>query len=126
MIKVLPCWFRKCLGPFRMLTLERYSETRLFRHLSNHVCCSLIFLKHINYEIHIFLSKCSIFDVKFRNEVKTSEIFFCFLDNYIWVDCHKFSLLRREYLSSRHRESMCQQTVLRFQILLFSEEFRYH
>ena len=37
MIKVLWCWFQQCLGPFTMLLVQGCFETRLFRHLSNHV-----------------------------------------------------------------------------------------
>ena len=33
MIKVVPCIFEQCLGPVSMLTVQRYSETGLFRHL---------------------------------------------------------------------------------------------
>ena len=37
MIKVLWCRFQKCLCTFTMLLVERSSEARLFRHLSNHI-----------------------------------------------------------------------------------------
>ena len=34
MIKVLPCRFPKCLGPFKMLTVEGCSKTGLLRHFN--------------------------------------------------------------------------------------------
>ena len=40
-----------------MLIVERYSETRLFRHLSNNVFATLQFWKYISYEGHFFLQK---------------------------------------------------------------------
>ena len=56
-------------------------------------------------EIHkllgsFFFSKFSRFDANFRNERKSSEKSFCFLDNCTWIRFVKFYLLRREYLSS--------------------------
>ena len=43
--------------------------------------------------------KILIIDLDFRNGAKNSEKFSCFLDNWIWTGCGKFSPLRREYLS---------------------------
>ena len=37
MIKVVSCRLQQCYGPFTKLLLDASSETRLFRHLSNHV-----------------------------------------------------------------------------------------
>ena len=39
--KVVIFRFQQCLGPFTMSLIEGYSETRLSRHLSNHVFHSL-------------------------------------------------------------------------------------
>ena len=36
MKKVMRCWFQECLGRFTMLLAEGFSETRVYRHLSNH------------------------------------------------------------------------------------------
>ena len=36
MVKVLPLRFQECLGPFARLVVEGFSETELFRHLSNY------------------------------------------------------------------------------------------
>ena len=95
MIKVLSCRFQKCLGPFRLLTVERCSETGLCRHFSNHVFRCLFFRKYISYEGH----QCSKFDVDFTNGIRNSEKMFCFLDNSSWIGCCKFSPLRKENLS---------------------------
>ena len=40
------------------------------------------------------------FDVDFRIAVKNVEKVFCFLDNWFWIGCGKFSLLQTEYLPS--------------------------
>ena len=37
MIKVVWCRFKKCLDQFTMLLVDRFSETELFRDLSNYV-----------------------------------------------------------------------------------------
>ena len=47
-----------------------------------------------------FFFKCSKFHVDFENARKSSEKAFSFWDNYFWIGCVKFSLLRREYWSS--------------------------
>ena len=47
-----------------------------------------------------FFWKCSKFKVDFENATKNSEKAFCFWDNYVRNGCVKFSVLRREYLSS--------------------------
>ena len=36
-LKVLLCRFKQCLKPFNMLSVEKSSETSIFRHLPNHV-----------------------------------------------------------------------------------------
>ena len=47
-----------------------------------------------------FFSKCSKFNVDFKNAAKNWEKVFCFSDNYIWTDIVKLSLLRTGYFSS--------------------------
>ena len=47
----------------------------------------------------ILFSKCSKFDLHFKNAEKNSQKGFCFLDNWIRIGCVKLSLLRRDYLS---------------------------
>ena len=37
MVKVLSFRFQQCFGPFTMLVIEGSSETKLLRHLCNHV-----------------------------------------------------------------------------------------
>ena len=52
----------------------------------------------MSYEGYLFFCKCSKCDVAFINGRKNSENIFCFLDNWIWIGCSKFSLLPRQYL----------------------------
>ena len=47
-----------------------------------------------------FFWKCSKFNLALKNEETNWENVFCFLDNCIQIGSFKFSLLRREYLSS--------------------------
>ena len=56
MTKKLLSRFKKCLGPFNMLTVHKCSDTELFRHLSNPAFCNLKFQKQITCEDHL-LSK---------------------------------------------------------------------
>ena len=41
MTNILPLKFKQCFGVFNMLTSQKCSDTRLFRHLSNLAFCSL-------------------------------------------------------------------------------------
>ena len=43
-----------CLGLFTMFLVEGYSETVLFRYLSNHVFQTLQFRKYISYDCHLY------------------------------------------------------------------------
>ena len=83
-----------------MSTVGRCFETRLFKNLSNHIFCSLLFRKYVTDEDHISFWKCSIVDVDLRHGAKKWEFFFCFLDNCTWIEWGNFFLLRREYLLS--------------------------
>ena len=101
-----------------MLTVYTSSDTGLFKHLSNH---ALHILQSIIFETNqlwgsYFFSKCSKFDVDFRNGKKNWKKFLDFWENWIWIDFAKQSLLPRE--NACHRESIGQQRVKRFQILL--------
>ena len=98
MVKVLCCRFKECLGTFNMLTVKRCFETVLFRNFSNHVFRSLQFRKYIKNESHFLLNMLK-FHWGFTNAGKSLEIFFCFLDNCIWIGSRQFSLLGRKYFS---------------------------
>ena len=41
MTKIRPCSLKQCFGPFKMLTVHKCSDTRLFRVLINPAFCSL-------------------------------------------------------------------------------------
>ena len=84
----LPWWLSK--GPLKRDFLDIYLTT---------------FSKSVISEIQnlwgsSFFSKCSKFDLVFKNGEKKQEKVFRFWDNCIWIDIVKFSLLRRAYLSS--------------------------
>ena len=55
MVKLLSFRLQERFNPFVMLSLEGYSETRLFRHFSNDVFRGTEFRKHISYEGYPFL-----------------------------------------------------------------------
>ena len=55
MVKVLSFTLQQGFDPFAMLSVERSSETRFGRHLSNHLFGSRAFRKHISYEDHPYL-----------------------------------------------------------------------
>ena len=57
----------QCAGLFNMLTVEGCPEMGLFRYLSNLVFGSRYFRRYITYEGHLFFSKCSKYDINFRN-----------------------------------------------------------
>ena len=89
--------FEQCLCLFTMLLVEEFSQTGLFRHLSNHVFHSPYGQKYISYEGHLFLKMFKI-DSNFRKCKKKIEK--TVFDKCIWKCCNKLPLLRREYLSS--------------------------
>ena len=77
MVKVLWCSFQQCLGSFTMLLLEEFSEMGLFRHLSNHVF-GVRNVENTKSMRVTFFSKCSKFNLDFKNAEKNSEKVFCF------------------------------------------------
>ena len=96
LIKLLWCRFEQCLGMFSMLLVKGFSQTELFRHLSDNV------FRVRNFKITkpmrtAFLSKCSKFHVDFKNAAENSEEVSSFWDNCIWIGIVKWSLLRRGY-----------------------------
>ena len=96
----------QALWTFNSLTIGGCYETVLFRYLSDHtfyISQSLISEIH-NLRGSSFFSKCWKFDVDSRNIVKYWEKAFTVLDNCFLIGCFKFSLLRREYLSSVIKE----------------------
>ena len=111
----MSCWFRQCLELLNTLIAERSSEARRFGRSSNHLFRSQYFGKYWNYETHIFLSKCSKFNVGLIKAIKIAQKIFCFWDNAVWSCCCKFIIFRREYLSSA---ANVLKTVLNFQFWL--------
>ena len=57
-------------------------------------------LRHTSSITLIFFLKMLKYNLDFKNAETRSEQISCFWDNCIWIGCIKFSLLRREYLSS--------------------------
>ena len=98
MIKVLWWSLQRCLALFTMLLVDVLSETGIFRHLSHYffVVRKIVIEKFLRV---IFFSKCSEFNVDFKNGENNSEICLCFWDNCILIGMIKFSLLRTSYLS---------------------------
>ena len=82
-----------------MLLVQASSETRLFRHLDNHVF-RLRNFGNAKAERVIFFSKCSKFQTLFKKEAKNGKKVFCFSDNCIWFGIVKLSLWRTKYFSS--------------------------
>ena len=97
-IKVLWSTFQQYYAPFTVLLDDGFSEQGLLRHLSNNVFGAHNFGNTKSMRV-IFFSKCSKFNVDFKNAEKKPEIFFCFWYNWIWIDIVKLSLLRTWYLS---------------------------
>ena len=99
MIKVLSCKFEQFLGPFTMLLVEMSSETKLFRHLSNHVFGVRIFGNTKSMRV-AFLSKFSKINAALKNAAKSFKKVFCFMDNCIWTGIIILKILRTGYLLS--------------------------
>ena len=100
MVKVLSFRFQHCFGLLTMLLVEGFSETGLFRHLSNHVFRSPVSSKMHQLSLPSFYWTCSKFILNLENAKKSSENIFRSLHNSIWKCCNKLPLSRREYLSS--------------------------
>ena len=69
MIKVLWCRFRHCWGMFTMVLVEGFSQTQLFRHLSDHVFGVRNF-GNTKWKTVIFFSKCLKVIVALKNAAK--------------------------------------------------------
>ena len=72
MPKVLLFRFEQCLGPFIMMLFKGFSETGLFRYLSNHGFLSPAFRKDISYEGHLYFENFQFLLIfqKFREKVE--------------------------------------------------------
>ena len=99
MKKVLWRRIQQCLATISMLLVEVFSETSLFRHLSNQVFRVTNFRNAEAVRVNFF-SKYSKLNVFFKNAAQNWENFFCFLDNSVWIVIVKLSLLRTRYFSS--------------------------
>ena len=74
-----------------MLLVKDYSETGLFRHLSNHVFRSLQVQKYISYEGHLFFLKIFKIESKFRkSKKKLKKIFVSDIIPFenVRINCH--------------------------------------
>ena len=98
-IKILWCRFEKCLGTCAMLVVEASSETRLFRHLSNHVFGVRNFRNIKAMRVMFFFKRFRISAWLQKSRKRLRKTFF-FTDNCIWIGIVKLSLLRTGYLSS--------------------------
>ena len=92
------CRFQQFLGTFTMLLVEGFSQTRPFRHLSNHISESVISQIQKLWGSSFF-SKYSKFQLDFKKEGKILRKMLCFSDNCIWNCTVKLSLLRSGYFS---------------------------
>ena len=99
MIKVLWWRFQQCLGtlkcclsngPLKRDSLDIYLTT----------FSESVFSETQKLWRSCFDSKCSKFNIDFKNAAKNWEKFFCFPDNCIWIGVVKLSLLRTGYFSS--------------------------
>ena len=94
-------WWRlqQCLGIFNMLLVERWSEKRHFRHLSDYIfgVCNFGNTKSMR---AISVPESLKFKLDFKNVAETWENFFWFWDNCIWIGYVKLSLLRTGFFSS--------------------------
>ena len=99
LIKVLWLIYKQSVGTFTMLLVKVFSQTRLFRHLSDYDYGVR------NFEITksmrvIFFSKFLKFNLDFKTLAKNWEKVICFWDNFIWIGIVKLSLVRTGYFSS--------------------------
>ena len=99
MINLLWCRFQRWLDMFTMLLLKGFSQTELFRHLSDNVSRVRNF-KITKSMMASFFSKCSEFHLDFKNGAENSEKVSSLWDNCNWNGIVKLSLLRSGYISS--------------------------
>ena len=94
--------FRQCLGTFTMLLVDGFSETGIFRHLSDYVSGfrNSGIPKFMTVIILFFFQYVQDFHVDLKLAPKNSEKVFCFLDNCIWIGIVKFSPSRTGYILS--------------------------
>ena len=78
MVKVLSSTLPQLLGPFTILLFKGSSEMLRFRHLPHHLFESMQFWKYMGYEGQFFFSKCSKFNVDFKNAERNGEKVCCF------------------------------------------------
>ena len=89
MVKALSFSFEQCFGPFTMLLVEGSFETRLFRHLSNHVSRSPEVQKYIGYEDHLLFIMFKL-NLNLENAKKNYKIFFVseiFASEKVAINC---------------------------------------
>ena len=91
--------FQQCFDQFTMLLIESFSETGLFRHLSNHVFRSPQVQKYISYEGYLLFENVQNWISISKLRIRKLEKIFRFWDNCIWKCCNKLALFWREYLS---------------------------
>ena len=97
MPKVLLFRFEQCLGPFIMMLFKGFSETGLFRYLSNHGFLSPAFRKDISYESHLYFENFQNFIDISKIQRKSGENVLPLRDNCISIACVKLSFLRTQY-----------------------------
>ena len=97
MPKVLLFRFEQCLGPFIMMLFKGFSETGLFRYLSNHGFLSPAFRKDISYEGHLYFENFQFFIDISKIQRKSGENVLPWRDNCISIACVKLSFLRTQY-----------------------------
>ena len=78
MTKRLPCRFRHSFGPFNMLTVHKFSDTGLYKHLSNPAFCSLELQKQMTSGAYVFFQSLPNFILILTMQKKILKIFFDF------------------------------------------------
>ena len=98
-VKVLPFILQQCFVPYAVLSFYGSSETRPFRHLSNHSFWSRYFQKYISYEGHLFLANVENLIYILKMQKKIQKKFFVFQIIASELVALKISLLSRECVS---------------------------
>ena len=112
MVKVLSFRFKQCFDPFSMLPVEGSSETRPFKHLSNHVFWSRYFRKYISYDGDVFWGTLMSYLKTQKNINKNFFVFQICPSELVAFNCLYYAD------NACHRQSMSYQTVFRFCISL--------